>query len=298
MKRSRPRAFTLIELLVVIAIIAVLIALLLPALAKAKEDALRAVCASNLHNDSQALIIYAGQNNGQFPRVILPQYGQRAGSWLWDMEFGTRDQIVKSGAVLKNFYCPSNPSQKPTILFNTGGTQGNGSPQYPNYNVVYNSQLAYCVTSYNWLIQRPQVQGAPTPPGNYYPWIAYGGTYNFTSGELTAWQHPGVPPMYQRSVLPSGMDANLASPDLPLIVDAVDNEAGHYDNIPGFYPGGSSSHLGSDGLPAGGNKAFMDGHVEWQQFGNPANVSNLNAPQNWHYRYQVNGANGPVWFMF
>src|SRR5262245_3760199 len=63
----RARAFTLIELLVVIAIIAILAALLLPALARAKESARRAACASNLRQIVAGALIYADENEGQFP---------------------------------------------------------------------------------------------------------------------------------------------------------------------------------------------------------------------------------------
>ncbi len=64
---DRGKAFTLVELLVVVAIIALLVAILLPALGKAREHANKTACLANIRGLAVSTVVYANQYEGRFP---------------------------------------------------------------------------------------------------------------------------------------------------------------------------------------------------------------------------------------
>ncbi len=115
---KQTKAFTLVELLVVIGIIAVLIAMLLPALNKAREAANATACASNMRQIAQAAYMYTQDNKGWFPYASewdSSAYDRQSGFGLLAPYLGLKF-VPKFTDNAKNpwydksvFVCPSDP---------------------------------------------------------------------------------------------------------------------------------------------------------------------------------------------
>jgi len=117
---SKKEGFTLIELLVVIAIIAVLMAILMPALNRVKEQGKRATCLSNLKQLTLAWIMYADENNDNLVNGDSGEYSIHSKETPWVLsDWGTgitvkeKERAIRNGALwpytkeLRLYKCPT-----------------------------------------------------------------------------------------------------------------------------------------------------------------------------------------------
>jgi prepilin-type N-terminal cleavage/methylation domain-containing protein/prepilin-type processing-associated H-X9-DG protein len=135
--RQTTAAFTLIELLVVISIIAMLIALLLPALGQARKAAQATACLSNLRQQGLLLAFYGSDNRQNPPSVGRPTGGSFFGDQgrpTWEMTLAELLPAQK-GTPVKVFHCPSDAAAP------------DGGGVHPMTGVVHEGKRSYAINS-------------------------------------------------------------------------------------------------------------------------------------------------------
>ena len=263
--QNKKNGFTLIELLVVISIIALLIAILLPALARAKELANRVVCASNVRSLVQSMVIYAQSNKGVFPETpglphaafrnfptgingvnVVPKISQQSTIQYYYMPSDTGTNaaaaplecmwlLVLNGQMTpKSFICPSDPlTQLPSEQYGSAANTG-GAVAFLDFGFM--SPTA----------QQSSQHGKGESYSIAFPWKEGGGPAPYWGTKAGS----GVP-------IASDM-APIPNPSATGLLTRITNQLPS-GNTYGNYIYNSGNHNGD-----GQNVGFGDGHVAWE----------------------------------
>ena len=138
----KPRGFTLIELLVVIAIIALLLAILMPALQRVKKQAQGVVCQSNLKQIGAAAFMYAEEYDQFVPRGLAGGTG-KAWFQLFMPLLSERPKNNDYRSV-DIYRCPSYPDKEQTVCYVVNGWDFDDASDMTGREILLPSKLSEC----------------------------------------------------------------------------------------------------------------------------------------------------------
>ena len=247
----KTSAFTLVELLVVISIIAVLIAILLPSLNKARDHAQTVVCASNLRQIGIACQAYAVESKGCIVPVAIHRPGTAERQEMWATLLVARGYlpapIVTDSAAPRAtgsvFFCPSGNADTNTTIYPTSVRDAGRSA-----------------------IRQPANSGTPSVLLNGFVDVWYG--LNGATGNSTAfWEGPtslpgrGLPWEGSSSYQPARLSMFRKSSQVAFIFDGIFTNPTLKSAVtpPAFRIGGRHGQIDTNPLT---NVLFLDGHVE------------------------------------
>ena len=238
-RRKKVSAFTLIELLVVVSIIALLVSILLPTLGRAREQARRAVCLSNLRQLALAELIYAYGNEGDYMR-----FGP---TWK---PYGIHRIVLETICELGGLPWESEVFSCPTALGKIFSGWGSPIPWDP-WIVLSETTIATNFSRYvGYVPHNLKIGGRPPAPKVKFVWNTGRSWSGWLLKEINV-KWPMETPMYT-----DWQDGtNLMRGDIP--------EPGCCNHRPSLY--WYSVDLGGVGdLWEGQNCIYFDGHGEWK----------------------------------